>query len=420
MKRALKKLRPDEILSARKPGRYSDGGNLVLDVDQNGNRSWTFRFNSPTRPDSRFPSRGRAREMYLCTIDAQSLADAEQSLKEARKAAKRYRKLLRKQVDPIDHRRAKQQEETLRAVIFGQTFKQYREFHSNEASEGDLKLIWNEPVKPLDTRMVLSVLKPIWYIKPPTAEFRRMQIEMVYDWARVEYELKRKNPARWKNHLERVLPSPTKIRPVQIYPSLPFTQIADFMTALRTRTEPSARALKFTVLTIVRSVTTFLATWDEIDPSMLVWTIPAERLVEDWMTVDSRPTGLKRPRPFRQPLSDEAHEILKEMAKFGRQGFIFKDRLGKPLDDKSMRHLLGQLGYSEFTVHGFRATFKSWATQRGDYREPLVELALGHNLGPYDRDMFEERRPLMQHWVKVCKGEDVGMPIDKARKAVTG
>ena len=70
--------------------------------------------------------------------------------------------------------------------------------------------------------------------------------------------------------------------------------------------------------------------------------------------------------------------------------------------------LLRRMGLDDLTVHGFRATFKTWASERTSFQNEIVEAALAHIIGDkveqaYRRgDMFEKRRRLMQAWSDYC------------------
>ena len=61
-------------------------------------------------------------------------------------------------------------------------------------------------VKDVDTGHVLRILEPIWSKKPETATRLRGRIERVLDYARVRGYRSGENPARWRGHLDKLLP----------------------------------------------------------------------------------------------------------------------------------------------------------------------------------------------------------------------
>ena len=119
----------------------------------------------------------------------------------------------------------------------------------------------------------MKVLEPIWTTKPETAGRVRGRIEVILDWARVRGHRDGENPARWKGHLDNLLPARGKVRRIKHHAALPYAELPSFMTALRDREGISARALEFAILTAARTGEAINARWAEIDGD--VWTIPA-------------------------------------------------------------------------------------------------------------------------------------------------
>src|SRR5262249_24183249 len=72
-------------------------------------------------------------------------------------------------------------------------------------------------------------------------------------------------------------------------------------------------------------------------------------------------------------------------------------------------------------AHGFRATFKTWASERTSFHDEIAEAALAHVIGDkveqaYRRgDLFEKRRRLMQQWATFC----TSAPMQKSQTNVT-
>lgn len=122
---------------------------------------------------------------------------------------------------------------------------------------------------------------------------------------------------------------------------------------------------------------------------------------------------MKAHREHRVPLSPRALAILQEMQPArltdDRNAYVFLGpRPGKPLSNMAFLMLLRRMGLDDLTVHGFRATFKTWASERTSFQNEIVEAALAHVIGDkveqaYRRgDMFEKRRRLMYAWADYC------------------
>src|SRR5262245_31268563 len=177
---------------------------------------------------------------------------------------------------------------------------------------------------------------------------------------------------------------------------VPYAKLAVFLAALREQQGIVARALEFTILTASRSGETRGARWSEFDLLDKTWTIPGERM--------------KAGREHRVPLAARALAILQEMQahRHGDDGFVFSGKPSKPLSDMAFSMLLRRMGRGKITAHGFRATFKTWATDRTGSHNEIVEAALAHVVGSpveqaYPRsDRFEKRRRLMQQWGAFC------------------
>jgi integrase len=165
------------------------------------------------------------------------------------------------------------------------------------------------PVAEIDTGLVMRVIDPIWSEKPETASRVRGRIELILDWATTRGYRQGDNPARWRGHLENLLPKKTKIRAVEHHAALGYGEIAGFLTVLRQQQGIAARALEFAILTCGRSGEVLGARWDEIDIAQRLWTIPAVRM--------------KAAREHRVPLSDAAMAIVEQMAALRSSQFVF-------------------------------------------------------------------------------------------------
>ena len=205
------------------------------------------------------------------------------------------------------------------------------------------------------------------------------------------------NPARWRGHLDALLPAKTKVRAVKHHPALPFVELPGFMAELRKRDSLSAKALEFTILTASRTGEAIGACWDEIDLKAKVWTVPPERM--------------KASRPHRVPLSDRVLAILETLPR-DKSGFLWANA-GRPLSNWAMLELLRGMNGNGLTVHGFRSSFSDWARERTGYPRDVIEMALAHAIkdkseAAYRRgDAFEKRRRLMAEWVRYCESPAV-------------
>ena len=392
--RKSNRLTPLAVKSAKKPGLYGDGNGLYLQISRFGTKAWLYRFMMD----------GKARKMGLGPVHTVPLADARQHATEAR------RKVL-DGIDPITAReaeRSKAKLEAAKAITFQQCAERY--IAGQEASWKNDKhraqwpstlktyvypIIGALPVAAIDTGLVLKVIEPIWNEKPDTAGRVRGRIELVLNWATVREYRAGDNPARWRGHLENVLPKRSKVRPVQHHKALPYGELPAFMAELREQKFISARALEFTILTAVRTSEAIGAEWSEFNFAEKIWTVPGVRM--------------KSGRDHRVPLSDRALAILPALPREGQ--FVFPGgKAGKPLSNMAMLELVRGMKGDGLTVHGFRSTFRDWAADRTSYANHVVEMALAHTVKDavekaYRRgDLFEKRARLMAEWATYCEG----------------
>jgi integrase len=170
----------------------------------------------------------------------------------------------------------------------------------------------------------------------------------VLDWAKVRELRTGENPARWKGHLDKILPRRAKLTRGH-HQAVPYLELPLFMADLRARRGMAARALELTVLTAVRTGEAIGARWSEIDLAAASWTAPAARM--------------KSGREHRVPLSDRVIEILAALPREG--DFVFPGaRGGRPLASSAMLNLVRAMRGAGATVHGFRSSFKDWCAER--------------------------------------------------------
>jgi integrase len=257
-------------------------------------------------------------------------------------------------------------------------------------------------VAAVDTGLVLKALEPIWTTKPETAGRVRGRIEAVLDWAKARGYREGENPARWRGHLDKLLPNRRRVKRVRNHPAMPYVELPEFMGELRERTSVSARALEFAILTAARTGEVIGARWPEFDLQAAVWTLPATRM--------------KAGKEHRVPLAERAIDLLSALPREGE--FVFMGgRAGKPLSNMAMLELIrGMKRGTGYVPHGFRSTFRDWAAECTSYSSEVVEMALAHAIeskveAAYRRgDLFEKRRALMSGWGDYCgQGVDIAL-----------
>lgn len=381
--RAINKLSAVQAAKIKEPGRHSDGGGLYLFVDQHGRRRWIFMY---TR-------NGKRTELGLG-------GGRDLSLAAARTEATRLRELLAAGNDPKSER-AKSD----KIPNFGACADDYIEAmrpswrNAKHAQQWTMTLttyakpIRGKPVNEVMTQDVLDVLQGLWKRTPETAERLRGRIENVLDAAKAKGFRSGENPARWRGHLDQLLPKRQRLSRGH-HAALSYDEIPGFVSDLRSSAATAARALEFTILAAARSGEVLGAKWGEIDLAKNVWTIPAERM--------------KVGREHRVPLSARAQDILKALQVDDPGAYVFPGpKPKKPLSGMAMSMLLRRMK-SEVTVHGFRSTFRDWASETTSFSHEVCEMALAHTIAnkaeaAYRRgDLFEKRRNLMDAWADYC------------------
>lgn len=249
----------------------------------------------------------------------------------------------------------------------------------------------SRPVSEIDTELIMRVLEPLWYAKTETASRLRGRIESVLDWARVRGYRTGENPARWRGHLNQLLPKRADVQRVVHHAAMPYSEIADFMSRLATNEGTAARALEFTILTAARTAEVIGMIWDEVDLATGTWIVPAERM--------------KTKREHRIPLSTQALRVLRHQQANRTGEFVFPgQRYGKSISNRAMLNLLKRATDTDLTVHGFRSTFRDWAAEASSFPREVAEAELAHVLtnkseAAYQRgDLFEKRRKMMEAW----------------------
>lgn len=322
-------------------------------------------------------------------------------LAEARDRARAARRKIEDGIDPIAERQAKRT-----ALITTPTFRWCAEQtiaakrpewksakHAAQWSSTLATYVYprlgNLPVDQVDLPHVQQVLAPIWTTKTETASRVRMRIEAVLDWATASGHRKGDNPARWKGNLEALMPRPSKVRKVEHHAALHVDDMHGFMAALRERDGIAARALEFAILTAARSGEVRGAQWGEIDLDAATWTVPGDRM--------------KAGKDHRVPLSDRAVALLQALPRMAGTDLVFPAPRGGQLSDMSLLAVMKRMQVPA-VPHGFRSTFRDWASERTAYPHEMAEMALAHAIDSktekaYRRgDMLAKRARMMQDW----------------------
>jgi integrase len=410
MARQIEKLTSLEVSKKTKAGYHSDGAGLYLQVSDTGAKSWLFRFTIA----------GKKRWMGLGPFHTITLAEARLKARECRQA-------LLNGHDPLELKRSAVLAAALeraRMMTFDQCAAAYIAAHRatwrnpKHASQWENTLatyagpvIGELPVAEVDTALVVKVLHPIWHAKTETAVRLRGRIENILDWAAASKYRTGDNPARWRGHLENLLADPNKIAPVEHHPALPWYEVCSFMSELRKCPGIAPRALEFLILTNLRSNSVRGTRWDEIDFGAKVWTVPGGRM--------------KGGKEFRAPLSSAALALLDVMPRSDE--LVFPGRkAGSPQSDMTLTAVLKRMKRDDISVHGFRSTFRDWASESvaNSFPHEVIEQAMSHTLAnkveaAYRRgDLLAKRALLMQAWADYCVGKSaIATPVQLQPKA---
>lgn len=400
-KRMANKLTAREVSSLSKDGWHGDGAGLWLRITSDGRKSWVFVYKR----------NGKRREMGLGTATGAWAV----SLQAAREAAMAARSKLRSGVDPLDDQRArtaaKASEEAAQSheasvPTFGDFADEYVRTMSpkwrnpKHAAQWTMTLkdycapIRAKRVDAIQTADILELLKTHWTERPETASRLRGRIENVLDAATAKGFREGLNPARWKGHLNALLPARQRLTRGH-HAALPFKELPSFMSELQGRDGIAPKMLEFLILTAVRTGEAIQAQWSQIDLKEAIWDIPA--------------SAKKEGRAHRVPLSSRAVEILKEFERVKIGPYVFSANGKSPLSNMAMATVLKRMDRDDITVHGFRSSFRDWASEVSTFPHEVCEMALAHTIGnkaeaAYRRgDLFEKRKKLMAAWANYCK-----------------
>jgi len=376
---------------------------LALQVTPAGARSWTLRV----------VIGGKRRDMGLGNYPEVTLAKARDKAREARE-------LVRQGIDPI--LRQQEAQSALRAAMaqaltFRECAESYIKAHAASWKNAKHRQQWGNTlaqhaypvlgqllVRDVKQAHVMAVLEPIWTTTNETAVRLRGRMELVLDWATARGLRDGLNPARWRGHLDKLLPKPSKVNNREHHAALPVGVVAAFMVRLRSAEGTGARALEFVILTAARSGEVRGATWAEIDMEAKVWTVPGNRM--------------KAGKEHRVPLCDIAVELLKMQPRMAGTELLFPAPRGGELSDMTLTAVLRRMGVPA-VPHGFRSTFRDWAAERTNYPRDVAEMALAHAIGDkveaaYRRgDLFQKRALMMADWATfLARAEAKGQVVE--------
>jgi len=381
--RKINRLNARAVATITKHGRHADGGGLYLSISPNGGRRWVFLYRWHGKPTE--IGFGSARDVTLA---------------HARELAGRGRAKLAEGINPKDARRPSE------GATFGECadrlIEAMRPSWRNDRHAAQWKITLRDyaaplhrlPVDKITTDDVLSVLKPLWNDKPETASRVRGRIERVLDAAKAQGLRSGENPARWRGHLDQLLPKRQRLSRGH-HAAMNYADVPAFLTDLQSRQATAALALEFAILTAARSGEVLGARWEEFDLDRAVWTVPSRRM--------------KGGREHRVPLSQRVLTIVKAMYEARNSDFVFPgQQTGRPLPVMALLILLRRMKIENATVHGFRSAFRDWAAERTNFTNEVCEAALAHVIenkaeAAYRRgDLFEKRRKLMDAWAAYC------------------
>ena len=392
MARKINRLNARAVATIIKHGRHADGGGLYLSISPNGGRRWVFLFRWHGKPTE--IGFGSARDVTLAR---------------ARELASAARSKLSEGINPKEARRP------IEGVTFGECADRVIEAmrpswrNRKHAAQWEMTLrdyaapLRRLPVNKITTDDVLLALKPIWNKKPETAARLRGRIERVLDAAKAQGLRSGENPARWRGHLDQLLPRRQRLTRGH-HAAMNYTDVPVFIADLQTRQATAALALEFAILTAARSGEVLGARWAEFDLERAIWTIPAGRM--------------KAGREHRVPLSRRALKIVKTMHEVRDGDFAFPgQKAGKPLSVMALEMVLRRMRIENATVHGFRSAFRDWAAECTNFTNEVCEAALAHVIenkaeAAYRRgDLFDKRRKLMDAWAVHCTASKAGKVV---------
>jgi len=396
---AIHLLSPRKVATAS-PGKYEDGGGLRLVVSKAGAKKWVLRFTINSK----------RREMGLSSFPDVTLAVA-------REMASNYRLQASNRIDPIEARRTEAEKTPTFTTCAARYIRAHRHGWKNKKHSKQwvrtLKtyarpVIGSKKVDSITTEDILKILSTIWTTKTETAKRVQGRIENILDYAAAHKYCDPMNPARWRGHLDKLLPKPTRVKKVSHHPAMPYTEVPAFMSELSQNSSISACALRILILTATRTSEVLQAQWSEANLEEATWTIPASRM--------------KAKREHRVPLPEEAIAIINSLPRIKDNPYLFPGmRHSRPLSNMALLQLMRGMGYgvngsrANYVPHGFRSSFRDWSGEVSSFPRDVAEMALAHAIenkveAAYRRgDLFEKRQKMMQAWANYISQQQAGV-----------
>ena len=414
MARTINRLSDRTYKALTEPGRHADGNGLYLSISPDGSRRrwvYLFRWKAPGETGA-----GKLREMGLGSANSVGLKDAREKARQARASVEQGHDPLQKKLAPQRVPTfGEMADEVVSALQAGwRNPKHAAQWRMTLATyAGAIRQI---PVDAVTTKDVQGVLEPIWTKVPETAARLRARLEKVLDAAKAKGHRTGENPARWRGHLDHLLPKRKRLSRGH-HKALPYNGIAGLVARLRASGSVSALCLEFTILTAARSGEALGARWEEFDLQNGVWTVSGERM--------------KAGRDHQVPLSGRAKEIVSQMASAKIGSFVFPGLTKRAANHKGKAVPAHERGLSvmalemvmrrmkvDATVHGFRSAFRDWAAETTEFPDRWIETALAHENkdkveAAYLRTKYlEQRRAVMERWAAHCEPRDpLSVPV---------
>jgi integrase len=369
-----------------------------------GRASYAKVYDSPVH---RLPN-GRAKQRFKSLASTTAIRFAEALIKNAE--LNRVIRIERK--DPLDAREAERAESAAEATFgavgdnwLAANAHRWTNPRSRDAVAAFFRIhcagILRTPIVNVDTHTVLGVLLPLAKTKPDTMIRGRGWVEAVIGFAIASGRLPadHQNPARWKNHLATMLPTPRQVRAAKHQAAIAYADAPELMRALQARPELAARAFEFDLHTVVRSNDILKMQWAHVDLACRVWTIPKTKNGEE----------------HRVPLSDAAVELLERLPRDGERVFEIGPSAMRRVRDALV--VDGAIDAGAMTIHGARAIFKTWAEHETTAKTAVIEPCLSHKIPKqlekaYRRgDFFMQRGRLMQDWSYFLTRHETGRNV---------
>ena len=365
-------------------GRHGDGNGLYLVVDPSGARRWIVRV----------VVKGQKNKKGAPLRTDFGLGGADiVTLPQARDRALEYRRMAKQGLNPRFN--TKQEiptfEEVAQQVHIERlpTWKNAKHGQQwiNTLRDYAFPKIGRMPVDSIGQPEALMCLSPIWTDKHETARRLAQRIKTVLDVAKSKGFRSGENPITEIKDAK-VLPKVTA-KPKH-HKAMKWQEVPAFYAELKSRDAMAAKALMFTCLTGSRTSEVLGITWGEVDLEARLWTCPAERM--------------KTSEEHRVPLTDEMLTIIEPLQAMASEYVFEGQKRHKPLSNMSMLMLLRRMKVEGVTVHGFRSTFRDWASEAANAPREVAEMSLAHKVGSnveraYARsDLLDKRRVLTDRW----------------------